>query len=88
MTRSADAALLPDASFVPTSHRGLTYPFGPVGPASQQVMAVADGLRWVRLAVPGPLKHINCWLIDDADARGPGVALVDTGMNLDATRDD
>lgn len=88
MTRSADAALLPDASFVPTSHRGLTYPFGHVGPEPQHVMTVAAGVRWVRLAVPGPLKHINCWLIDDEDARGPGAALVDTGMNLDATRDD
>ncbi len=88
MTRSADAALILDESFVPTSHRGLTYPFGHVGPEPQQVMRVADGIGWVRLAVPGPLKHINCWLIDDEDALGPGVALVDTGLNLDATRAD
>lgn len=88
MKISADAALVPDASFVPTSHRGLTYPFGHVGPEPQQTMPVADGLRWVRLVVPGPLRHINCWLIDDEDAAGPGAALVDTGMNLEPTRDD
>lgn len=81
-----DASLIPDASFVPTSHKGLTYPFGHVGPEPHQVMTVADGLRWVRLTVPGPLKHINCWLIDDTDDRGPGVALVDTGMNLPDAR--
>lgn len=87
MTRiSPDAALVADESFVATSHKGLTYPFGHVGPEPDQVMTVADGLRWVRLTVPGPLKHINCWLIDDHDDRGPGVALVDTGMNLPEAR--
>ncbi|WP_374146121.1 MBL fold metallo-hydrolase [Sphingomonas sp. 28-63-12] len=87
MTRlSPDAALVADESFVPTSHKGLTYPFGHVGPEPHQVMTVASGLRWVRLTVPGPLKHINCWLIDDTDDRGPGVALVDTGMNLPDAR--
>jgi glyoxylase-like metal-dependent hydrolase (beta-lactamase superfamily II) len=47
------------------------------------VMQVAAGVRWVRLAVPGPLKHINCWLLDDAG----GVTLVDAGMNRTETRD-
>lgn len=88
MTRtSPDAVLTADESFVPTSHKGLTYPFGHVGPEPHQVMTVAEGLRWVRLTVPGPLKHINCWLIDDEDDRGPGVALVDTGMNLPDARE-
>ncbi|MDB5674036.1 MAG: fold metallo-hydrolase, partial [Sphingomonas bacterium] len=73
----------PDESFTATSHKGLTYPFGGAEPASGEVMAVGPGVRWVRLQVPGPLKHINCWLIDDGD----GVALVDTGMNLPGTRE-
>lgn len=79
----SDAAFLADESFVPTSHKGLTYPFGGSEPSPGTVMRVANGIRWVRLTVPGPLKHINCWLIDDAD----GVALVDTGLNLPDTRD-
>ena len=79
--------MIGDEGLVPTSHKGLTYPFGHVGPEPHQVMTVAQGLRWVRLTVPGPLKHINCWLIDDADERGPGVALVDTGMNLPDARE-
>ncbi|MEO7170257.1 MAG: MBL fold metallo-hydrolase [Sphingomonas sp.] len=79
----SDAAFVADESFVPTSHKGLTYPFGGREPAAGDVMAVAPGIRWVRLTVPGPLKHVNCWLIDEED----GVALVDAGMNLPDARD-
>lgn len=82
-----DAAFVADESFVATSHKGLTYPFGGAEPAPGEVMSVAPGVRWVRLTIPGPLRHINCWLIDDQDARGEGVALVDAGMNTDPTRD-
>jgi glyoxylase-like metal-dependent hydrolase (beta-lactamase superfamily II) len=82
--RTSDAALVPDESFVATSHKGLTYIFGTREPAAGEVMTVAPGIGWVRLVVPGPLKHVNSWLIDDRD----GVALVDTGMNLATARDD
>ena len=82
MATNADLELVPSAEFVPTSHKGLTYPFGAAAPAIGDTLMVADGVRWVRLGVPGSLKHINCWLIDDDG----GVALVDTGMNLDETR--
>ena len=80
---SANAAFSLDQSFVPTSHKGLTYPFGGAEPAPGETMTVAPGVRWVRLHVPGPLKHVNCWLLDDTD----GVALVDTGMNTLPARD-
>ncbi|MES2753767.1 MAG: MBL fold metallo-hydrolase [Pseudomonadota bacterium] len=75
-----------DQSFVATSHKGLTYPFGGAEPGEGQVMPVAQdrggGIGWVRLAMWGPLKHVNCWLIDDAD----GAVLVDTGFNRDDSR--
>lgn len=77
-----DAAFVADESFVATSHKGLTYPFGGAEPAPGAVMPIAPGINWVRLTVPGPLKHVNCWLIDDEG----GVALVDSGMNLDDAR--
>jgi glyoxylase-like metal-dependent hydrolase (beta-lactamase superfamily II) len=78
----SDAAFVPDESFVPTSHKGLTYPFGGAEPADGDVMTVAEGVRWVRLKIPGPLKHVNCWLLDDATPEGgDGIALIDTGMN-------
>ena len=78
-----DAAFAPDDSLTATSYKGLTYPFGGGEPASGTVMSVAPGIGWVRLTIPGPLKHVNCWLLDDDG----GVALVDAGMNTDAARD-
>jgi glyoxylase-like metal-dependent hydrolase (beta-lactamase superfamily II) len=46
-------------------------------------MQIAPGIDWVRLHIPGPLRHVNCWLLADTD----GDALVDTGMNTAAARD-
>lgn len=70
-----------DQSFTATSHKGLTYPFGGAEPGHGAVMPVAQdrggGIGWVRLAMWGPLKHVNCWLIADGD----GHTLVDTGFN-------
>jgi glyoxylase-like metal-dependent hydrolase (beta-lactamase superfamily II) len=78
-----DAAFAPDDSFTATSHKGLTYPFGGAEPAAGEVMRIAPGMGWVRLLIPGPLRHVNCYLLDDDG----GVALVDTGMNTPDARD-
>ena len=67
----------------PYSHRGLTYPFGRVEPASGEMIEVAPGIRWGRLPVPGSLKHVNVWALDDGD----GVALVDTGLDIPPCRE-
>lgn len=75
--------MAPHTAPAPTSHKGLTYPFGGSEPAPGTTMRVADGIDWVRLHIPGPLKHVNCWLLQDGD----GVALVDTGMNTTEARD-
>lgn len=91
MSDAPDAPTLPGATarqtLQPTTHKGLVYPFGGEEPAAGSAMRVAPGIRWVRLHIPGPLRHVNCWLLDDSDGRGDGVALVDTGMNTDAARD-
>ena len=76
-------ATAPDTAFAPTSHKGLTYPFGSAEPATGGVFQIAPGIDWVRLKIPGPLKHVNCWLLADTD----GEALVDTGMNTAEARD-
>ena len=76
-------ATAPDTAFAPTSHKGLTYPFGGAEPATGGVFQIAPGIDWVRLKIPGPLKHVNCWLLADTD----GDALVDTGMNTAEARD-
>jgi glyoxylase-like metal-dependent hydrolase (beta-lactamase superfamily II) len=38
---------------------------------------------WARLPIPGSLKHINVWLLDEGD----GVAMVDTGIDLPQCRE-
>ncbi len=62
--------------------RGLTYPFeAPPGPGGAVV--VADGVLWMRLAMPLALDHINVYAVAD----GEGWALIDTGLNLPDTRE-
>lgn len=83
-TRSAAEGASPDASLAADAytHRGLTYPLGRSGPGEGELIALADGVGWARLPVPGPLNHINVWALDD----GEGVALVDTGLDLPSSR--
>jgi glyoxylase-like metal-dependent hydrolase (beta-lactamase superfamily II) len=73
---SPDVSLTdPDEAY---SHKGLTYPLGRRGPDEGEAIALADGVGWARLPIPGSLKHINVWVLDDGD----GVALVDTGLDI------
>ena len=64
------------------SHKGLTYPLGRRAPAEGELIALAEGVGWARLPIPGSLKHINVWVLDDGD----GVAIVDTGLDIDPCR--
>ena len=77
----------PDVSLTdpgePYTHKGLTYPFGRRFPESGELIEVAPGLRWGRLPVPGSLKHINIWALED----GEGVAIVDTGLDIPPCRE-
>ena len=94
-TRSSAEGPSPDASLADAgeaySHRGLTYPLGRDGPGAGQVIAIADGVGWARLPVPGSLKHINIWLLDDpgseSGAGSDGVAIVDTGLDIAPCRE-
>lgn len=79
---SPDASLTQDDSFTATSHAGLTYPWGDAAPGAGETIRIADGISWARLPMPGSLGHINSWLLDDTDAAGEGVAVVDTGICL------
>jgi glyoxylase-like metal-dependent hydrolase (beta-lactamase superfamily II) len=63
----------------PTRHRGLEYPLGDRAPEPGETLTVAPGVEWARMPVPGPLKHINVWLVEEAG----GHAIVDTGLPLD-----
>lgn len=43
----------------------LHYPFGEQLPAGGGTLEVAPGLRWIRMALPFALNHINLWLLRD-----------------------
>jgi glyoxylase-like metal-dependent hydrolase (beta-lactamase superfamily II) len=65
-------------------YRGLTYPFGrkPDITAGEPVK-VAEGVYWVRFAMPMSLDHINLWLLEDGD----GWTVVDTCLNISSARE-
>lgn len=73
-----DASLVHDESYLATSHKGLTYPFGEHAPGAGELTRIAEGISWARIPMPGSLGHINSWLLDDGD----GLVAVDTGMLL------
>lgn len=60
---------------------GLVYPFA-TPPAPGEVIEVAQGILWARVALPFRLNHVNIFLIDDGD----GWAVLDTGLGDDPTR--
>ncbi|MGH7098037.1 MAG: MBL fold metallo-hydrolase [Stellaceae bacterium] len=47
-------------------------------PAPGETLAIAPGVRWVRMPLPFALDHINLWLIED----GAGWTLVDSGYAM------
>ncbi len=61
--------------------RGLTFPF-PEPPAPGEMIEVAPGVLWARVALPFRLDHVNIFFIED----GEGWAVLDTGINNEATR--
>ncbi len=68
----------------------LGYPLGDTLPAPGEAIAVAPGVRWLRMALPFALDHINLWLLRDAvdgpQGRVQGWTLVDCGIDNPPTR--
>lgn len=65
------------------SHKGLSYPLGRRSPELGELIALADGIGWARMPVPGPLKHVNIWVL-----KAPGgVTIVDTGLDIAPCRE-
>jgi glyoxylase-like metal-dependent hydrolase (beta-lactamase superfamily II) len=87
MTSSSAEPASPDLSLTDPgeaySHKGLTYPLGRRAPGQGELIALADGVGWARLPIPGALRHINVWVLED----GEGVALVDTGLDIGPCRE-
>ena len=59
----------------------LDYPFA-APPPPGEALAVAPGIRWLRMPLPFALDHINLWLLDEAD----GCTLIDCGYADETTR--
>jgi len=65
---------------VDTGKPVLDYPFETV-PETGKAIAVADGVLWIRMPMPGSLNHINLWALED----GEGWTIVDTGLRTPET---
>ncbi|MDD0817018.1 MBL fold metallo-hydrolase [Curvibacter sp. HBC28] len=55
----------------------LDYPFGAQMPDSGSTLEVAPGVRWIRMALPFALDHINLWLLADEIDGVAGWTVVD-----------
>ncbi|QTD56778.1 MBL fold metallo-hydrolase [Parasphingorhabdus cellanae] len=84
-TPPAYDATLADHGFDPIEVEGLTYPLGEYEPKYGEYFELMPGIGWTRTPVPGPLGHINNWILDDLHPDGtPGFAIVDTGLFMPA----
>ena len=76
MRDATQRSLIGDEGLVPTSHAGLTFPFGDRTPQPGELLTVLPGIRWWRVPMSGPLKHVNGLILDDGDG---AVLAVDMG---------
>lgn len=60
----------------------LTYPFSDAIPAPGELLAVCNGVYWLRMNLPFALNHINLWLLED----GNGWTIIDCGISNEETR--
>lgn len=66
--------------------RELHYPFGDTLPAPGRTFEVAPGVRWLRMALPFALDHINLWLLRDSIDGVEGWTVVDCCIAHEASR--
>lgn len=65
----------------------LDYPWAEAVPEPGRTIELAPGVRWLRMALPFALDHINLWLLRDRDETGrEGWAIVDCGITDEPTR--
>ncbi len=64
----------------------LNYPLGDTLPPPGRTLEVAPGVRWIRMALPFALDHINLWLMrDELDGR-QGWTVVDCCITRDEAK--
>ncbi|TFY98250.1 MBL fold metallo-hydrolase [Ramlibacter humi] len=64
----------------------LHYPFGDKLPAPGGTLEVAPGVRWIRMALPFALDHINLWLLRDRLDGREGWTVVDCCIARDEAK--
>ena len=64
----------------------LHYPLGEALPALGATLEVAPGVRWVRMALPFALNHINLWLLRDCLDGVEGWSIVDCCIHRDEAK--
>jgi glyoxylase-like metal-dependent hydrolase (beta-lactamase superfamily II) len=64
----------------------LQYPLGDTLPALGESLPVAPGVRWIRMALPFALDHINLWLLRDEIDGQAGWSVVDCCISRDESR--
>jgi glyoxylase-like metal-dependent hydrolase (beta-lactamase superfamily II) len=62
------------------------YPLGATLPAPGSTLEVAPGVRWIRMALPFALDHINLWLLRDTLDGRDGWTVVDCCIARDEAR--
>ncbi len=73
----------PDGAALPAAARDLIHYPDLAVPEPGHVVAVQEGLWWLRMPLPIALDHINLWLLEEPG----GYSLVDTGMATAAARE-
>jgi len=66
--------------------RQLHYPLGETLPEPGQTLEVAPGVRWIRMALPFALDHINLWLLRDKLEGREGWTVVDCCISRDEAK--
>jgi glyoxylase-like metal-dependent hydrolase (beta-lactamase superfamily II) len=64
----------------------LHYPLGDALPELGAAIELAPGVRWLRMALPFALNHINLWLLRDRQDNNEGWTIVDCGITNEATK--
>ena len=64
----------------------LHYPLGDALPPPGRALVVAPGVKWIRMALPFALDHINLWLLRDRIDGREGWTVVDCCIAHDAAR--
>lgn len=66
--------------------QALDYPHGDTLPGPGASMALAPGVRWVRMGLPFALDHINLWLLRDEIEGRQGWTVVDCCVSAPASQ--